>query len=470
MTLTAPHGIRGGGLDPEDLDLTVIAIYEVAFAGLGATAVGGVAAAALMARSRQTLTRSLARAQAAAADAERQREAVLKHLRQRDEALKHLVGARLPSLALHLRSDHYPVPGLKDTSLSGTEFAALLDAVQRWVSEAVLDERQRVNAAASAALRGAFMEIQAKAYRLQTDLTDLQHSCEDEKTLKDYFRLDHLNEQLVRLVQKGAIVAGLWPGLVRPNSHLPDLVTAATARLAGFERVSVHSKLRTDTVGVVGRAAEPVAVACTELLANALEFSRADLSVEVTLLPTDNGAVCIQIDDAGKGMTAEEDGRAAQLLAGGKQVLLTELGDPPALGFAAVGRLAFEHGFGVTVDQTSPYSGVRAIITIPPALVAEINPRTNPLSAMSPLPAPAPRAPRRAVSSEQDGTAGPDSDALPQRRRHRRRASGPDERTAPVGRPPEPGQARTIWDDFEQGMAAGRSGAPFDTIRNEDRA
>ncbi|MGC4916328.1 ATP-binding protein [Streptomyces albogriseolus] len=433
------------------------AIHEVAIAALSATTAGSLAAAALMARSRRTLSRSHAKAQDGAAAEEQ----------WRNEALQHLVNVQLPSLALHLRSAHYPVPGLMDTSLSGTEFAAFLDSVQELFARAVLAERHRVDAAARAALRGACMEIQAKSYQMQTDLDALQQACEDEETLKNYFRLDHLNEQLARLVQKAAIVTGSWPGLVRPDTHLPDLVTGATSRLHGFERIHVHSKLRTDTVGVVGRAAEPIAVACTELLANALESSRADLSVEVTLLQPDNGAVCIQIDDAGKGMTAEEASRAAQLLAGRQQVLLTELGDPPALGFAAIGQLVADHGFQVTVDQVSTYSGVRAVITIPPALVTSINPHTDPLSAMSPRPAPAPRAPRRAITTDDSPAASPDSGALPQRHRRRRREPTLEERTAPGGHPPEPEQARSTWDAYEQGIAAGRA-APSD-IRNEDR-
>ncbi|MEU2354432.1 sensor histidine kinase [Streptomyces misionensis] len=461
MTLTSPHGIRGGGLDTRE-DLTVTAIHDVAIAALSATTVGSAAAAALKARSHRTLSRSLNQVRAGAAAEEQRREA---EEQRRHEALQHLVSARLPSLALHLRSNHYPVPGLADTRMSGTEFAALLDSVQELFAKMVLEERHRVDAAARAALRGAFMEIQAKSYQLQTDLDTMQQTCEDEEALKNYFRLDHINEQLARLVQKGAIVAGSWPGLVRPDTHLPDLVTGATSRLHGFERISVHSKLPTATVGVAGRAAEPIAVACTELLANALESSRADLSVEVTLLQTDNGAVCIQIDDAGKGMTAEEASRAAQLLAGRQQILLTELGDPPALGFAAIGRLAADHGFQVTVDQVSPYSGVRAIITIPPTLVTLIDPHTDPLSAMSPVPAPAPRTPRRAITS---GAISPASGPLPQRHRRDRRTPGLEERTAAGGHPPEPEQARTIWDAFEHGLAAGRDGSPSDN-RHEDR-
>ncbi|MGW6202289.1 ATP-binding protein [Streptomyces sp. NPDC055089] len=434
------------------------AIHEVAIAALSATTAGGVAAAALMARSRRTLSRSLDEVRAGA-EVERQR---------RDEALRHFVNVRLPGQALHLRSAHYPVPSLMDTGLAGTDFAALLHSAQELFAKTVLEERDRVDAAARIALRGACMEIQAKSYQLGALLDALAQECENEETLKKILHLDHLNEQLARLVQKAAIVTGSWPGLVRPDAHLPDLVTGATSRLNGFERINVHSKLRNDTVGVVGRAAEPIAVACTELLANALESSRSDLSVEVTLLQPDNGAVCIQIDDSGKGMTVEEASRAAQLLAGSQQVLLTELGDPPALGFAAIGNLAAEHGFRATVDQVSTYSGVRAVITIPPALVTTIDPHTEPLSAMSPMPAPASRAPRRAITSDGSGAAGPDSGALPQRHRRGRREPTLEERAVAGGHPPAPEQARDTWDAFEQGIAAGRDETSTD-IRNEDR-
>ncbi|MFE0774202.1 ATP-binding protein [Streptomyces sp. NPDC058861] len=445
------------------------AIHEVAITALSATTAGGFLATALVARSRRTLSRRLLQQDAA----HRQETADAREVKQRrQEALRHLVDVRLPNQALHLLSDHYPVPGLADAGLAGTEFAALLDTVQELFAKAVVEERRRIDAAARAALRGACMEIQAKSYQLQALLDTLQQACEDEETLKNYFRLDHLNEQVARLVQKAAIVTGSWPGQVRPDTQIPNLVTGATSRLHGYGRINVSSKLHSDTVGVVGRAAEPVAVVCTELLANALESSRADLAVEVTLLQPDNGAVCIQIDDAGKGMTAEEAVRAARLLSGRQQVLLTELGDPPALGFAAIGRLVADHGIQVTVDQVSPYLGVRAVITIPPALVTRIDPQIDPLSAMAPLPAAAPSAPRHAITDERPPEAAapsPGGGNLPQRRRRARTEAAVEQpavlehRAAPVGGPPEPEEARTLWDAFERGIAAGRTDTPDDT-------
>jgi signal transduction histidine kinase len=443
----------------------VTAIYEAATVALGATTVAGAAATGLLARSRRALSRSRAElverniSQIGLLAAAGAKEEILA------EELRHLLAARLPSQALNLVSDHYPVPGLASSDLAGSEFAALLDAVQELFITTVVEERRRVDAAARAALRGACMEIQSKSYQLQTLVDALQRACEDEETLKDYFRIDHLNEQTVRLVQKVAIVAGAWPGLVRQDTHLPDLVTGATSRLHGFERIQVHSKLLSDNVGVVGRAAEPLAVACTELLANALESSRGDLAVEVTLLQTDNGSVCIQIDDAGKGMTSEEAARGARLLSGKHHVLLTELGDPPALGFAAIGQLVADHGFHVTVDQVSAYSGVRAVISIPPALLTTIDPEAEPLSAMAPLPAAAPRTPRRAADAPESapGHAASDATGMPQRRRRTRRVATLEQRLVPEGTPPDPDQARMDWDAIERGLASGRADTTSDT-------
>ncbi|MFD5110542.1 ATP-binding protein [Streptomyces cinereoruber] len=445
-------------------------IHEVAIPALSAMTAVSIAATVRVVRSRRILSRRFLQQEAA----HRQEMVKVRDAEQRrHEALQHLVDVRLPGQVLHLLSDHYPVPGLADAGLADTEFADILHAVQELFAKAVVEERHRTDAAARAALRGTCMEIQAKTYQLQALLDTLQRACEDEETLKSYFRLDHLNEQLARLVQKAAIVTGSWPGQVRPDTQIPNLVMGAISRLHGYERINVSSRLLSDTVGVVGRAAEPVAVVCTELLANALESSRGDLAVEVALLQPDNGAVCIQVDDAGKGMTVEEVARAARLLSGRHRVLLTELGDPPSLGFAAVSRLVADHGFQVTVDQVSPYSGVRAIITIPPALVTRIDPQIVPLSAMAPLPAAAPLALREAVISEASSkTAVPPSGVLPQRRRRDHAATARKQSVALdgavlAGGPPEPEKAYSTWDAFERGIAAGRADI-FDDTGSED--
>lgn len=435
---------------------------EAALVVLGITTAVGIIAAVLLARSRAALAARNRALSAACA-----RDAVF-----RDE-FRHLVTARVPALALNLISSHHPVPGLLNPQLAGTEDAELLDSVLHRLSDTVLKERRRVDAAARAALRGASQDIQALSYRLQTRVDSLQHDYDDPRLLEELFEVDHLNEQVVRLVQKAAIVCGAWPGHVRQDTYVADVVTGASSRLHGWKRIRINSKLLATNVGVVGRAAEPIAVACAEVMANALEHSRDDLSVEVALMQTDNGTVCVTVDDAGKGMTEEAKARGSRLVAaeGAQDLLLTELGDPPALGFAAIGRLVADHGFQVTVDQPSPYGGVRAVVSIPPHLLTEIDEEAEPQSALAPLPAAPPKAPHWATApadaSEPADTApapapapapaADDGSGLPQRRRRVRTAPTPVSGPAPEARTPDPDKALETWSQFQLGIATGNA-------------
>ncbi|MGW7823896.1 ATP-binding protein [Streptomyces puniciscabiei] len=444
-------------------------IFEAATVVLGATTTAGAAATALLDRSRRAVIRERNElAEQRGTQEQRLSAAKANEAMLRDE-LRHLLETRLPARALNLISDHYPVPGLLHDGLAGTEFAKLLDALQNLFADTVLEERGRIDSAARTALRGACTEIQAKAYQLQTLVVSLQRECQDEKTLNDLFTIDHFNEQFARLVQRAAIVTGGWPGQVRLDTHLPDVVTGAKSRLHGYDRIQIRSRLLAENVGVVGPAAEPLAVICAELMANALESSRGDLSVEVTILQTDNGTVSIQIDDAGKGMTAEAAARGTRLVSGtnSRGVLLTELGDPPALGFAAIGQLVADHGFHVSVDQVSSYNGVRAVISVPPALLTVMDDNAEPLSAMAPLPSAAPLAPRRPPAPETSAVAMDprDGSALPQRRRRARPATAHHDRPPQKAQPPDPDSAYADWDAYERGMAAGHAGAsaPTDT-------
>ncbi|MBE9498623.1 sensor histidine kinase [Streptomyces sp. GKU 257-1] len=252
------------------------------------------------------------------------------------------------------------------------------------VSDAVTKERLRVDGAAQASMRGATTTIQALLYQLQTRLQTMQERYDDPFVAEDLLAADFLNEQALRRIQSTAIVCGAWPGLTRQNSHLGDIVVGAMSRLSGYERVQVTNQLR-DPVGVVARAVEPGAVVLTELLANALHYSHPELPVAVTIQQGNRGASVI-IDDAGVGMHAEELERAQRMMSGQENTLLTELGDPPKTGFAAVGQLARQYGFTTSVEP-SPYGGVRAIVHIPgDPLLTLLDEEEQPMSPMAPVP------------------------------------------------------------------------------------
>ncbi|MGW8575068.1 ATP-binding protein [Streptomyces niveus] len=450
---------------------------------LGAVTVVMAVVALLLALSRRKQVRRCREMDAALKSAEarkRYAESRTQDLEAHEERFRaevgHLVSARLPALALNLISSHHPVPGLLQEKAAGPEDAELLDSVLTRVSEIVLKERRRVDAAARAALRGASQDSQALSYRLQSELDGLQREFTGSRHLTHrMLAADHLNEQNLRLIQRTAIVCGAWPGHVRKDTYVAEIVTGASSRLRGFDRIKINSRIATN-VGIVGRAAEPIAVACAELMANALEHSRDDLAVDVSLIQTGNGNVSITVDDAGKGMTAEAAARGVRLVSADSQdVMLTELGDPPSQGFVAIGRLVADYGFHVSVDNPSPYGGVRAVVTIPPNLLASIDEEAEPPSAMAPQPAVAPKAERRPATvaasvtghgtdpateagDEKPSTPAPDgADGLPQRRRRGPAATAG--LAAPTYRAPDPERSLKAWSEFQDGLDSGRTGS-----------
>ncbi|MEY9969112.1 anti-sigma regulatory factor (Ser/Thr protein kinase) [Streptacidiphilus sp. MAP12-16] len=325
---------------------------------------------------------------------------------------RHLVTARLPALVRQLSHAHVPVPGLLHTSFAGSavegDHASILDQT----ALAVTQERQRVDEAAQAVMRGATSSIQAHCYQMQTAVGALQERVDDPELAQELFALDQLNERNLRRIQATGVLCGAWPGLTRADSHLGDIVLGAQGRMRDFTRIRVTNQLH-QLVGVVSRAVEPVAMVVAELMANAVHHSHGTLLVDVSMHQADSG-VCVVVDDAGVGMHADEIA-FAELMMSREQVMLTQLGDPPRGGFATIGRLARQFGFAVSVDKTAPYGGVRAVVFLPERLLVLMDESTQPMSAMAPLP------PRAAPPAEQapawldEGTA--QQPVLPQRRR-----------------------------------------------------
>ncbi|OEV29253.1 protein kinase, partial [Streptomyces nanshensis] len=413
--------------------MTDTPVALIVFLALGTVA---VVLALLLVRSRQELSRSQLHTEATETELEsasRYAADLGARLQAVEAELRHLVGARIPELATSLAHSNVPVPGPLGTATLSPGLDRSLDAVLTQVREEVTKERLRVDAAAQAAMRGATTTIQALLYQLQTLLQRMQEKYEDPLVAEDLLAADFLNEQALRRIQSTAVVCGAWPGLTRENSHLADVVVGASSRLSGYERVQVTNLLR-DPVGVVARAVEPVAVTLTELMANALHYSHPELPVVVTLQQGNSG-VSVIIDDAGVGMTSEELTRAKRLMSGDEAILITELGDPPRNGFAAVGQLVRQYGFS-THAEASPYGGVRAVVHIPgEPLLTLLDEEEHPLSAMAPTaPYGTPVLPGRAATdarapdrSEAGGTGAAsgspgtaEAEELPRRRRRSR--------------------------------------------------
>ncbi|MEV7602336.1 ATP-binding protein [Kitasatospora sp. NPDC089797] len=435
--------------------------------------------------------------------------------------IRHLAQERVSATAVRLTHANAPLVGPLDAQTVGPEGVRALQSVLDAATAALADERERVDAAARAAMRGATSRIQTLLYQIQSLVQQLQDDNDDPRLLEVDFR----NEVALRRIQTVAVLCEAWPGLARTDSPLAEVVVGALSRVPGYARIKVANHLREQRLAVVARAAEPIAIAIAELLANATAYSHPETDVPVTVQQGGRGALVI-VDDSGIGMDEDQLRRARRLLAGPSDVLLTELGNPPKTGFAVVGKLARQYGFTCHIEP-SPYGGMRTILRIPAALVTVVDDEQQ-LSVLTPLPLragsgpaqapavaavppmrdadeqdgpvladrhnqpgphPAPAihvvpdpvpdpAPDAAPASDTDADADTDADnapdgdgsGLPSRRRRRplgaeeagraagrAPAAGPGEPPAPYVRSPE--QAAARWQSLQQGTDSGRAAA-----------
>ncbi|MFJ9180036.1 ATP-binding protein [Streptomyces sp. NPDC102360] len=334
----------------------------------------------------------------------------------------HLSGKRMPAAATHAAHPHFQVPGPLQPELGGKELAAGLDAVLDGLRTAVAQERKRVDAAARAGMRGATREIQAGLYRLQDVLRGLQERYDDPELAQTLYALDHENEQSLRRAQVAAVVCGAWVGLARGESYLVEAVTGGQSRLAGYDRVEVHNHLE-DGTGLISHAVEPVAIIVAELLDNALRYSSSDTSVGVHLERVHHG-VSVTVDDAGVGMSSDERAHAQRMVAGEEPIFLSELGDPPRMGLAAIGQLTRQFDLSVDLSSPSPYGGVRAVLLVRDHLLCRIAPEER---------RPAAAAPRSTRDTTQEATHALAADEAPVAA-----APKPDPDPAPVATPTRP--------------------------------
>ncbi|MET9396941.1 ATP-binding protein [Kitasatospora sp. NPDC002965] len=307
-----------------------------------------------------------------AAAAVRQAEALLAEI-------GHLATERVAAAALRLSHPNAPVAGPLDPAAVGPEAVQTLQAVLDAAAAAVTDERERVDAAARSAMRGATSKIQTLLYQIQSLVQQLQHDNDDPRLLEVDFR----NEVALRRIQTVAVLCEAWPGLARTDSPLAEVVVGALSRVPGYARIKVANHLRESRLAVVARAAEPLAIAVAELLANATAYSHPETDVPVTVQQGGRGALVI-VDDSGIGMEEDQLSRARRLLSGPPEVLLTELGNPPKTGFAVVGKLARQYGFSCHIEP-SPYGGMRTIVRVPAGLLTVMD-EGQQLSVLTPLP------------------------------------------------------------------------------------
>ncbi|MFJ1708676.1 ATP-binding protein [Kitasatospora sp. NPDC088346] len=371
-----------------------------------------------------------------------------------------------------------------ETELGRLRAALEQELAHRSAENAAVQQEQDLNSATRRAFLSVARRILVMAHDQQAGLDHMERTHDDPALLDGLLKADHAAAQQARLAQTLAVLCGARAGRHWPEPvALEDVVRGAQSRILPFQRVVVRSRIET---AVVGAAAEALIHAVAELLDNATRYSPPSTQVFVTLMPVHNGAV-VEIDDCGVGMPEQAVEKAAAALAGGGTLEVSRLGEVPQLGLAAVGRLAEQYGFRVTLSSApSPYGGVRVVVLLPNALLTEplpaavptalpATPAPHPPAAALPSPPPTlpaadaapaelPTADRTRVPAQPRATARPSSGALP--RRANRRGSEPAPRPAqPVDAPAPPRcaeEAKTFMALFQAGTASGRTAARQD--------
>ncbi|MFE2032599.1 ATP-binding protein [Streptomyces scopuliridis] len=318
-------------------------------------------------------------------------------------------------------------------------------------AEAVEEAKDRAEEATKTALKSAMRTLQGLASEQQLAITKLQDKYGELQILQDLLDIDHMNSQFARRAQSIAVLCDGWLGRQRDAASLYDVVRSAKGRIRHFTRVEIRAQ---SNFAIVSRAVEPVALTLAELLDNATSYSAPETVIEINIRPVPKG-VCIIVDDAGVGMNEEEKARAAKLLSSERSPGVSGLGNPPQFGFTVIGVLAARYGFTVSVDSTSPYGGVRAVVLLPDELLTA-------MPEPAPEPQPEPKEfPAVAASSPMPPEENPVAPSttfggLPKRRRRGAISIVPtaDSAEAPAARSSE--QAASVMGAFQRGTQSGR--------------
>jgi hypothetical protein len=211
-------------------------------------------------------------------------------------------------------------------------------------------------------------------------LYNAEHEQEDPHILDLLFRLDHLATRERRNAENLIILGGEQPRRRWRNPvPLVDIVRSAVAETQYYARVHI---VRLHAVHVVGTVVADIVHLLAELVDNATSYSPPDSRVEISGNIVGKG-IAVEITDRGLGMTAEQLARMNETLSGPADFALASLTGDSRLGTFVVARLASQHDIRVRLVE-SEYGGIRAIVLIPSALLADIDDHIDPPAPLMP--------------------------------------------------------------------------------------
>jgi len=294
----------------------------------------------------------------------------------REGELRHLVATRLPAVIKSAADSDVDEPGILHHQLAGTGFADLLDELLELVRTAERHAEIRADDRAKSVVQAVMRTVRSQVAELEVSISAMQREHDAPDVLASLLRIDHACSQLLRRSQAIAMVCGATSGTQRADASLSDVVRGAVSRIRDYPRIKVGAIA--DGV-LLGHRVEQAVLAIAELLDNAARHSTG-APVHVSTQLAHHG-MSIIIDDAGIGMSPDALEHANNLLTGTHPVRIRSLGDPPRIGLAACAVLVAAHGFRVNLAATSPYGGVRAVLYLPPELLA---PTTRPRHGLTP--------------------------------------------------------------------------------------
>ncbi|MFV0137806.1 ATP-binding protein [Streptomyces sp. HMX87] len=250
-----------------------------------------------------------------------------------------------------------------------------------------LDRATAERDAAVAATANAAARMQALATGMLADLRAMEERHSDEEVLTDLLHLDHRTAQAGRLADSVAVLAGARSGRrwARPIG-MESILRGAMGRIAGYQRVRVHS---TSETAVAGHAAEGVMHALAEILDNAANFSPPTAEVHVYVEEVPSGLI-VSVEDSGLVM-GEVQLRRAERAVSGEFAGLGGLSGT-RLGLAVVGRLSRKYGLKVSF-RPSARGGTGVLVLIPQDILSDPAPTPVPTPAAAPVTQPARPAP-----------------------------------------------------------------------------
>ncbi len=193
----------------------------------------------------------------------------------------------------------------------------------------------------------------------------------DPALLERLYSIDHIAVRLRRNADSLMLLAGIRETVLDSGpTALTNVVRAALGQIEGFQRVRLLAEtelmVEPDLIG-------DLTLMIAELLENAVAFSPAGSTVEVTVRAGGEGAV-IEVADHGLGMGAERIAEENARLIRRERL---DLVPTKVLGLFVVGTLARRWDVGVVLSRT-PGGGVTATVEIPSSLLLTLSPLDAP--------------------------------------------------------------------------------------------